>query len=219
MNAPNNIDKLNIATAVDVIDAAGGNVGSLCRALERLGVEYRRVNASNRKLGDRPIILPGVGAFGAVMDNLVNSQLVDPIKEAIAKGVPFLGICVGLQVLFESSEETPGVAGLSILPGKVVRFTEGKIPQIGWNSVESTSSEWPSGFVYFVNSYFAEPAQPDAVLFKSEYFQTFCAAVQKENITAFQFHPEKSGDYGMTLLETWLAKAKINEAKLLVERS
>lgn len=198
-----------VATAVDVIDAAGGNVGSLCRALERLGVEYRRVNASNRNLGERPIILPGVGAFGAVMENLTNSQLVDPIKESIANGVPFLGICVGLQVLFESSEESPGVAGLSVLPGKVVRFTEGKIPQIGWNSVQSNCSEWPSGYVYFVNSYFAQPVQPDAVLFESEYFQKFCAAVKKDNITAFQFHPEKSGDYGMSLLEKWIASVGV----------
>jgi imidazole glycerol phosphate synthase glutamine amidotransferase subunit len=198
-----------VATAVDVIDAAGGNVGSLCRALERLGVEYRRVNASNRQLGDRPIILPGVGAFGAVMANLEDSKLVGPIKEAVAGGVQFLGICVGLQVLFDDSEESPGVAGLSILPGKIVRFTQGKIPQIGWNSVESTSPDWPSGFVYFVNSYFAQPTQPDAVLFKSEYFQTFCAAVQKDNITAFQFHPEKSGEYGMTLLKRWLINAGI----------
>lgn len=199
--------EITVATAVDVIDAAGGNVGSLCRALERLGVEYRRVNASNKQLGDRPIILPGVGAFGAVMENLRNSGLVDPIKEAVANGVPFLGICVGLQVLFESSEESPGVAGLSILPGKVVRFTEGKIPQIGWNAVQSTSTEWPSGFVYFVNSYFAQPVQPDAVLFNSEYYQTFCAAVKKDNITAFQFHPEKSGEYGMMLLKRWIVNA------------
>ncbi len=199
----------SVATAVDVIDAAGGNVGSLCRALERLGVGYRRVNASNRQLGDRPIILPGVGAFGAVMANLEDSKLVGPIKEAVAGGVPFLGICVGLQVLFDDSEESPGVAGLSILPGKIVRFSQGKIPQIGWNSVESTSPDWPSGFVYFVNSYFAQPTQPDAVLFKSEYFQTFCAAIQKDNITAFQFHPEKSGEYGMRLLKRWLNNAGI----------
>ncbi len=202
-------EQIAVATAVDVIDAAGGNVGSLCRALERLGVEYRRINGSNPNLGERPIILPGVGAFGAVMENLTSSQLVEPIKQSIANGVPFLGICVGLQVLFESSEESPGVAGLSILPGKVVRFTEGKIPQIGWNSVQSTCPEWPSGYVYFVNSYFAQPLQPDAVLFESEYFQKFCAAVKKENITAFQFHPEKSGDYGMSLLEKWINNACI----------
>jgi glutamine amidotransferase len=194
----------SVATAVDVIDAAGGNVGSLCRALERLGVEYRRVNAANRQLGDRPIILPGVGAFGAVMANLHGSKLVAPIKEAIAGGVPFLGICVGLQVLFYESEESPRVPGLSILPGKIVRFREGKIPQIGWNSIESTSPEWPPGFVYFVNSYFAKPLQPDVVLFESQYYEKFCAAVQTNNITAFQFHPEKSGDYGMTLLKRWL---------------
>ena len=95
-------EQIAIATAVDVIDAAGGNVGSLCRALERLGVEYRRINGSNPNLGERPIILPGVGAFGAVMENLTSSQLVEPIKQSIANGVPFLGICVGLQVLFEA---------------------------------------------------------------------------------------------------------------------
>lgn len=195
--------------AIDVIDAAGGNVGSLCRALERLGVTCTRVNAECLPAGDKPVILPGVGNFGAVMKRLRDAKLDSRIRELVNSGVPFLGVCVGLQVLFDGSEESPGVPGLSLLKGNVVKFTAGKVPQIGWNRIESTDSSWASGFAYFVNSYFAVPAQEDLVLYQSEYFQPFCAAVQKDNITAFQFHPEKSGAFGMALLERWIDNARI----------
>lgn len=206
---------MKVERSLDVIDAAGGNVGSLCRALDRLGVEYGRVNGANRPipLGRRPVILPGVGAFGAVMNNLKQSGLDSEIKQVIKDGVPFLGICVGLQVLFQKSEESPGVEGLSVLPGEVVKFGRGKVPQIGWNRVQpcskSSSAPWPAGFAYFVNSFYAVPEEPDAVLFQSNYFQPFCAAVQKDNVTAFQFHPEKSGEFGMTLLARWLENASV----------
>jgi glutamine amidotransferase len=194
---------------IEVIDAAGGNIGSLCRALERIGVPFTRVNGETLPTGDKPIILPGVGNFGAVMNRLTQSKLDSRIKSLVKDGVPFLGVCVGLQVLFDGSEESPGVEGLGLLSGKVVKYTEGKIPQIGWNHVDAQIPGWDSGFAYFVNSYFAAPAQPDVVLYQSEYFKPFCAAVQKDNITAFQFHPEKSGAFGMSLLERWLDYAGV----------
>ncbi len=189
---------------VDVIDSAGGNVGSVCRALERLECDIRLVNELNVPSGDVPVILPGVGAFGRVMENLMVSGMDNRIRELIAGGVPFLGICVGLQVLFESSEESPGVSGLAILPGTVVRLTNGKIPQIGWNSITSRDDNWSSGYAYFVNSYVVKPSQPDMVLYESNYFQKICVAVKSDNLTGFQFHPEKSGNFGMSLLSKWL---------------
>jgi imidazole glycerol phosphate synthase glutamine amidotransferase subunit len=193
--------------SIEVIDAAGGNIGSLCRALERLGVDYELVNGQSLPTGRKPLILPGVGNFGAVMNRLRDARLDQRIVDIAGQGVPFLGICVGLQVLFEGSEESPGVPGLKLLEGKVVKFRDGKVPQIGWNSVTSNSPDWQSGFVYFVNSYFAAPTQPDMVLYQSEYFKPFCAAVKKDNITAFQFHPEKSGPFGIGLLKHWLDDA------------
>lgn len=193
--------------SIEVIDAAGGNIGSLCRALERLGVEYTLVNGDSLPTGEKPLILPGVGNFGAVMQRLRDAKLDIRIKEVARQGVPFLGICVGLQVLFDGSEESPGVDGLKLLEGEVVKFTDGKVPQIGWNNVDSRSPDWPSGFVYFVNSFYAVPTQPDVVLYQSDYFKPFCAAVKKDNITAFQFHPEKSGTFGISLLKHWLNKA------------
>ncbi|MCA9802097.1 MAG: imidazole glycerol phosphate synthase subunit HisH [Cyanobacteria bacterium HKST-UBA02] len=199
------------APAVDIIDAAGGNTGSVYRALERLGVNYNKVNKDNQPDGSRPIILPGVGSFGTVMSRLRQGDLDSRLVSLVKSGVPFLGICVGLQVLFEESEESPGIAGLGLLPGKVRRFTEGKVPQIGWNRVESTRPElqdsYPDGYVYFVNSFVAEPEkafEKEIVLYRGQYYRSFCAAVLKDNVTAFQFHPEKSGEFGMSLLSSWL---------------
>ncbi len=195
--------------SIEVIDAAGGNIGSLCRALDRLGATYTLVNGESPPTGTKPLILPGVGNFGAVMKRLRDARLDTRIVDIAGSGVPLLGICVGLQVLFDGSEESPGINGLGLLEGTVVKFTEGKVPQIGWNSVKSQAPDWQSGFVYFVNSYFAAPKQPDVVLYQSEYFKPFCAAVKKGNITAFQFHPEKSGQFGIGLLKHWLDDAAL----------
>ncbi|MBX3153407.1 imidazole glycerol phosphate synthase subunit HisH [Candidatus Obscuribacterales bacterium] len=195
--------------SIEVIDAAGGNIGSLCRALDRLGASYTLVNGESLPTGTKPLILPGVGNFGAVMKRLRDTKLDRRIVDIASSGVPLLGICVGLQVLFDGSEESPGINGLGLLEGTVIKFTEGKVPQIGWNSVISQTPGWQSGFVYFVNSYFASPKQPDVVLYQSEYFKPFCAAVKKGNITAFQFHPEKSGQFGIGLLKHWLDDAAL----------
>lgn len=192
-------------TAVDLVDVGGGNIGSVRRCLHRLGVAYRDVGADDLPGGSRPLILPGVGAFGTVMDALRRNDLDGNIKKLVAGGTPLLGVCVGMQVLFDGSEEAPGVAGLSLVPGKVVRFTESKVPQIGWNSVEAKQTGWQSGFVYFVNSYYGKPVDEDVVLYEANYGVPFCAALKTANITAFQFHPEKSGAFGASLLERWIA--------------
>jgi len=193
-------------TKIDLIDV-GGNTGSVMRCLERLNVSYLRVDADQQPDGTRPIILPGVGAFGAVMKQLETNGLKQQINKCIKNGTPFLGICVGMQVLFESSEESPGVDGLGVLPGNVVRYQNPKVPQIGWNRIEAQKNDWESGYVYFVNSYFAKPDDDSLVLFSSNYSGKFCAAVERDNVTAFQFHPEKSGSFGETLLRRWLTNA------------
>jgi imidazole glycerol phosphate synthase glutamine amidotransferase subunit len=139
------------------------------------------------------------------MGSLASRGLVEGLRTALEGGRQFLGICVGLQVLFEGSEESPSVPGMGILAGRVERFRFGKIPQIGWNLVRlKKGSGYPSGYAYFVNSFVAVPKDPEDILFESDYFDRFCAGVQRGNLTAFQFHPEKSGPFGFALLRRWL---------------
>lgn len=196
--------KLSAATEVDLVDVGGGNVGSVRRCLQRLGVKYHDVGADNLPSGARPLILPGVGAFGTVMEALRKNGLDTCVKILASSGTPLLGVCVGMQVLFDSSEEAPDVRGLSLVPGEVVRFQAKKVPQIGWNHVAPQQEGWDDGFAYFVNSYYASPAQDDVVLYQADYEGTFCAALRTGNITAFQFHPEKSGKFGASLLAKWV---------------
>ncbi len=192
-------------TEFDLVTSAGGNLGSISRTLTRMGVPYRLVGKEGVPDGSRPIILPGVGAFGAVMQSLRENSFDQTIIKLVKAGTPFLGVCVGLQVLFESSEEAPGVSGLGLIRGSVLKFRDGKVPQIGWNLIEPKNDQtWPSGYVYFVNSYYAKPDSDDVTLYQSDYHQPFCAAVKIGNITAFQFHPEKSGDFGESLLRRWV---------------
>jgi imidazole glycerol phosphate synthase glutamine amidotransferase subunit len=159
--------------------------------------------------GEHPVILPGVGAFGAIMQGLASRGFIEPLQQVVLeRKVPFLGVCVGLQVLFESSEESHDVAGLGFLKGRVRKFSDAveqsKIPQIGWNYIHAKQADAPEGFVYYVNSYYAEPEAEEVILYESEYQGTrFCGAIQYENLTAFQFHPEKSGAFGHELLTHW----------------
>ena len=189
---------------VDVLDFGGGNISSLLRCLKRLDISYRIHTGESQPDGSRPLMLPGVGAFGAVMDALQKRELDQSVKALTAKDVPLLGVCVGLQILFEGSEESPGKAGLGLMPGKVVKLGAKKVPQIGWNHVEETS-EGPlsEGYVYFVNSYVAQPDNPEHIWYKADYEGEFCAAVRHKNIAAFQFHPEKSGQFGHDLIFQW----------------
>jgi glutamine amidotransferase len=199
---------------IDLISYGGGNLGSITRCLERLDAPYRMISDATETLsGENPILFPGVGAFGPAMANLAKSGLDQRIREVVNAGTPYLGICIGLQVLFESGEEAPGVPGLGLLPGQVIRFRPEnnqpmKIPQIGWNWIEpqtrALQADWPGGHVYFVNSFHPAPADPAITLYEADYHGKFCAAVQQENITAFQFHPEKSGTFGLQLMRRWL---------------
>jgi imidazole glycerol phosphate synthase glutamine amidotransferase subunit len=189
---------------VDLVDIGGGNIGSISRCLERLNVRYRKSDAANPPDGTRPLVVPGVGAFGAVMESLRASQLDKRLIELVGSGTPYLGICVGMQILFDSSEESAGTQGLSVVPGKVVRFQHAKVPQIGWNKLTPLSEDWQPGYAYFVNSYFPVPNHAGDTLYEANYGGSFCAAIQRGNVTAFQFHPEKSGSFGESLLTRWV---------------
>jgi imidazole glycerol phosphate synthase glutamine amidotransferase subunit len=207
-------DSGNTATgSVELVDVGGGNIGSVMRFLERMAISYRHVQSPDQLTGKSPLILPGVGNFGAVMQHLRKNGLADPVIQSVQKGTPFLGVCVGMQILFEGSEESPNEPGLGLLKGNVVKFTHGKVPQIGWNLITpqpSVRAIYPDQeYVYFVNSYFPRPADQEVVSFTAEYFETFCAAVRVDNITAFQFHPEKSAKAGERLLTRWLKEVGV----------
>lgn len=183
---------------LELLDYGGGNLGSVRRCLERLEWSYELVTNPS---GDRPLILPGVGAFGAVMQGL--ADLKERLRALLQSGTPYLGICVGLQILLQGSQESPGVDGLGLIEGEVVRYQAPKVPQMGWNNLQASQSDWPEGFVYFVNSFYARPRASECVLYTGDYHGSFCAAVRTKNLTAFQFHPEKSGPFGESLLRRW----------------
>lgn len=192
---------------LELVDYGGGNLGSLKRCLHRLDLDYRSIGPEDSPSGEVPLVLPGVGAFGAVASGLERGGLVQRVVSAVREGTPFLGICVGLQILLEGSEESPGSPGLGLVEGRVVRFQAPKVPQIGWNKIQPKQPDWPTGFVYFVNSYHAAPADPSVVLYEADYAGDFCAAVKYDNVCAFQFHPEKSGAFGHQLLRHWYEDA------------
>jgi imidazole glycerol-phosphate synthase subunit HisH len=197
---------------IHVVDYRAGNGPSVMYALERLGVPCR-LAATPHELDDAErIILPGVGAARATLDSLRESGLVEPLTERVLGAqVPFLGICIGLQVLFDHSEEGD-VDGLGWIPGRVRRFADTqRVPQIGWNEVRPTREHplWADvprpAFCYFVNSFYAEPADPGDVLATTEYGIEFCSMAARGNVAATQFHAEKSGQLGLQLLANFAA--------------
>jgi imidazole glycerol-phosphate synthase len=198
---------------VTLLDYGAGNVRSVRNALARLGYSVCDVAAPEDILHAEKLIFPGVGSFGLVMERLRESGYVEPLRQRILADKPFLGICVALQALFEGSEESPGVAGLGILPGQVRRFqgTGLAVPQIGWNSIKPCRQAplfqgYAGEKLYFVHSYHATLAEtdPDWLLAVSDYGAPFVAAVGKGRVNAFQFHPEKSGACGLAILERFL---------------
>ena len=200
---------------IAIIDYGAGNLKSVKNALDYLKVDSVITNKPEDILKADRLILPGDGSFGFMMKNLERKLLIAPIKNFIKSGKPFLGICLGLQGLFEESEESPGIKGLSILKGKVVKFRNGKVPQIGWNklickkNVNYIKNSFQKrifyvDYMYFVNSYYVVPKDTSIISALADYNGNFVSAVQYNNITAVQFHPEKSGKAGLELLNRWL---------------
>lgn len=198
---------------VAIIDYDAGNIKSVEKAVLALGESVTISRKPDEILAADHVILPGVGAFGDAMEKLQRYGLIEIIHEVTDRKTPFLGICLGLQLLFESSEESEGVEGLGILPGKIIRIPEEKelkIPHIGWNSLSYPGSgrlfhNIPEhSYVYFVHSYYLQAAEPEIVKAVTEYGVSIHASVEKENIFACQFHPEKSSEVGMTILKNFL---------------
>ena len=196
---------------IAIIDYDAGNLKSVEKAFQYLGVEAKITSSAEEILGADKIILPGVGAFGDAMEKLNNSGLSEVIREAVRRKIPLLGICLGLQLLFEASEESPGVDGLSVLKGKIIRIPdkEGfKVPHIGWNSLKiNPESKLFAGipedsYVYFVHSYYLVAEEP-IVAATTDYVVDIHAAVEKEHVFACQFHPEKSGEVGLEILRAF----------------
>lgn len=200
---------------IAIIDYDAGNIKSVEKALLHLGQKVKITDQAHEILLADKVVLPGVGAFGDAMGNLDRRGLVPIIREVVEKGTPFLGICLGLQLLFERSDETPGVEGLGILPGEILRIPaeEGlKIPHMGWNSLhlehggrlfENVSEQ---SYVYFVHSYYLKAAEEEIVKASTEYGVHIHASVEKGNVFACQFHPEKSSSMGLKILQNF-AKA------------
>ena len=198
---------------IAIIDYGAGNLSSVKKALDYLGAESEITQDRDKILSASHIILPGVGSFGDAMESMRERGLVDVVKEAATSGKPFLGICLGLQLLFESSEESPGVEGLGILKGKIVTIPKDKglkVPHIGWNSVSLKQKDGifsgigDNSYFYFVHSFYLKDADEDVVAGTTEYGVEIQCAVQRGNLCATQFHPEKSSSIGLKLLKNFV---------------
>ena len=198
---------------VAIIDYDAGNIMSVKKALEYIGADALITRNQDKILSADHVILPGVGAFADAMAKIREYDLENTIKEVVANKTPFLGICLGLQLIFDSSEEGVGVKGLSLLPGKIKKFHEGmglKIPQIGWNSLHFTN-DCPlfkgideGEYVYFVHSYYLMADEERDVAATANYGIDFHAAVWRDNVYACQFHPEKSSEVGLKILKNFI---------------
>ncbi len=198
---------------IAIIDYDAGNIKSVEKAIHYLGQEACITRDRDLILNSDKVILPGVGSFGDAMAKLREYQLVNTIYDVVEKGTPFLGICLGLQLLFQSSEETPGVTGLGLLDGKIVRIPDApglKIPHIGWNSLEYKSDATlfqgleATPYVFFVHSYYLQAENPADVAATTYYSTNIHASVEHDNIFACQFHPEKSGSVGLQMLKNFI---------------
>jgi imidazole glycerol phosphate synthase glutamine amidotransferase subunit len=205
-----------MSALVGVIDYGAGNLGSVMNALKRLNVRSRFVRGPeelNPSVYEK-IIFPGDGHFASAMAALADSGYADAIKEWIKADRPFLGICIGLQLLFDSSEEAPlqegkDIPGLGLIRGNVKKFPCRKVPQIGWNGARARPGSKlfrnlpENSFFYYIHSYYAAPENGEVIAAETEYHLTYCSAVERGALAAVQFHPEKSGPAGLKLLENW----------------
>ena len=217
---------------VTLLDYGAGNVRSVINAIESLGESVRVVTKGDDILSAQRLVFPGVGAFGSMMHVLNEKGYVEPLKAYINSGRPYLGICLGLQALFENSEEAPGVDGLGLIPGSVKRFAiDLSVPHIGWNGLNIKKPSMIFNGLrgdekfYFVHSYHVVPKDESVILTTTDYGYGFVSAVQKNNIIATQFHPEKSGNAGLTLLKNFLGSVdekttpvKVSEGTRLAKR-
>ncbi len=198
---------------IGIVDYGMGNLGSVNNACRFLKIPARIITKPGELASCRAVILPGVGAFGDCMTHLTTNGFVQPLRDWIASGRPFLGICLGLQVLYESSEESPGVEGLGVLPGKVTRFRlskDWKIPQIGWNRVAQKRKDCPlfrsvpdGSYFYFDHSYYAGASDGGSVAGLTSYGLEYASAIWRDNVLAVQFHPEKSQKVGLQMLRNF----------------
>jgi glutamine amidotransferase len=201
---------------VILVDAGTGNLRSVQKALEVVGANVERTSDPERVLSGKRVVLPGVGAFGDFMSGLQNMGLTDAVKTIAQRGVPLLGICVGMQALFEIGEEMGDHEGLCLLEGTVVKFDDSlsvKIPHTGWNQVDvkndmSLFNGISSGaYVYFNHSYYCQPANRSDVIAETDYGIHYACAVRRENIFGVQFHPEKSQTIGLQILKNFVEAA------------
>lgn len=195
---------------VTIVDYGAGNVPSVERALQRLGAEPERTNSPEKIAKAETLLLPGVGHYAALVRALDEQKMREPLVGAIQRGVPFLGICLGLQVLFESSAESPQLRGLNLLPGTVCSLpTTVKLPHMGWNQILANRESRllagidPGAYFYFAHSY-AAPDSNGSITATCFHGATFSAVVERQNTYGVQFHPEKSGDSGSRLLQNFL---------------
>lgn len=200
---------------ITIIDYGMGNLRSVHKAFERFCPNVIVSSSAKDIARSDKIILPGVGAFKVAMDELRKRNLIDPIKTSIKKGKPFLGICLGLQLLFSESEEGGKIKGLDIIKGKVKRFKEKsglKIPHMGWNQIRTKSIKPRTtildgvkngSYMYFVHSYYAAPKDKKVILCETDYGENFTSGVCKDNVYGFQFHPEKSQATGLKIIENF----------------
>jgi glutamine amidotransferase len=199
---------------ITIIDYNAGNLTSVQLAFEHIGIDVRITQSPDEILSAERVVFPGVGAARSAMQNLRDLGLVEPLKQVVASGVPFLGICIGMQLLFDSSEENDGTDCLGLIDGTVKQFKPSdpthKIPQMGWNTVKQMTDhpifdgvEDNSEF-YFVHSFYPAPADSSAMIGQTDYADVlFASAAAKDNIVAMQFHPERSGRIGLKLLENF----------------
>lgn len=198
---------------IAIVDYDAGNIKSVEKALQALGAQPAVTGDRETLLQADKVIVPGVGAFGDAMGKLHELGLVEVLRKIASSGTPILGICLGLQLFFESSEEAEGVEGLSLLSGKIVRFPDKagyKIPHMGWNSIRvNPSSRLLAGiedgsYVYFVHSYYLQAAREEDVAATTDYIVSVHAAAERNNVFATQFHPEKSGETGLKILRNFM---------------
>lgn len=199
---------------VCIIDYGAGNLTSVSNALNYIGAENRISADRDEILAADRVLLPGVGAFGDAMDQMKKHGLVNTVYDAVESGKPFMGICLGMQLLFETSQESPGVSGLGFFKGSILKFPPDmglKVPHVGWNQLNCRQPESiyrcaDKKFVYFVHSYYLKAEEAKIVSCTSNYGMEFHAAIEKENVSASQFHPEKSGEVGLEILKAFVSR-------------